>query len=171
MSFFIYFAYGSNMLSARLQERCPGAESLGKAWANGYGLAFCKIGADGSGKATLVPDERYGARTVGVLYRIPISQRPLLDQAEARYDRNDAFLVQMLETGSSALVTTYFAQAQACSDDLIPYDWYVGLMLAGAAEHDFDADDVDQLASTRTMPDPDADRAIRMMWLADQRKT
>jgi len=38
----IYFAYGSNMLTARLQERCSSARPLGTAIARGFVLSFSK---------------------------------------------------------------------------------------------------------------------------------
>ena len=50
---FHYFAYGSNMLTARLKARCSGAELVGRAFADGWGIEFSKPGEDGSGKATL----------------------------------------------------------------------------------------------------------------------
>jgi hypothetical protein len=51
---FLFFAYGSNMLTERLRERCPDARPLGTAIARGYLLSFSKRSKDGSAKATLV---------------------------------------------------------------------------------------------------------------------
>ena len=51
---FLFFAYGSNMLTDRLRERCPDARPLGAAIARGYVLSFSKRSRDGSSKATLL---------------------------------------------------------------------------------------------------------------------
>jgi hypothetical protein len=67
MGDFVYFAYGSNMLTARLRERCPSARPLGLAAAPGYGVAFNKQGMDGSGKATLAMLEHDPQKWVPVL--------------------------------------------------------------------------------------------------------
>ena len=60
---FLYFGYGSNMLTERLRarERCPSAKCIGIAEVTGYALEFSKPGEDGSGKATLghVDDYRH----------------------------------------------------------------------------------------------------------------
>ena len=50
---FLYFSYGSNMLTERLRARCPSANCIGIATATGYALEFSKSSVDGSGKATL----------------------------------------------------------------------------------------------------------------------
>ena len=44
----LYFAYGSNMLTARLHKRCPSARILGTAVAPGLVLRFWKRSKDGS---------------------------------------------------------------------------------------------------------------------------
>src|SRR5690606_34185064 len=84
------FAYGSNMLSARLKQRCPSARALGVAQLSGYALRWHKSSTDGSGKCDVVHDN---ARTVfGVVFEIDASELAALDQAEGRghgYDRRD----------------------------------------------------------------------------------
>ncbi len=51
-----HFAYGSNMLTRRLTDssRAPSAVACGVATALGFVVRFHKVGADGSGKCTLV---------------------------------------------------------------------------------------------------------------------
>lgn len=51
---FLYFAYGSNMLPARLLGRCPSAKVVRTGVARAWSLAFSEASKDGSGKATLV---------------------------------------------------------------------------------------------------------------------
>jgi len=46
----LYFAYGSNMLSARLQERAPSATAIAIGKISGHRLCWHKRSRDGSGK-------------------------------------------------------------------------------------------------------------------------
>jgi len=169
MTHFLYFAYGSNMLTPRLRERCPSASPIGTARAAQHTIAFIKKGGDGSGKATLVPLDDHSESVWGVLYRIHRAERRGLDRAEARYRRHDSFPVRNASDGGLHHVTTYIARADACREDLCPFDWYVALMEAGAREHGLDADYIACLIGTTVRQDPDARRAKRMMALANHR--
>ena len=79
---FLYFAYGSNMLPARLQARCSTARVIGTATAQNFELNFSKLGKDSSGKATLVESAIGGTVTPGVLFEIERIELHHLDQAE-----------------------------------------------------------------------------------------
>ena len=50
---FYYFAYGSNVLTTRLGQRCPGAILLGRAEADHTMIEFSKPSIENSGEATL----------------------------------------------------------------------------------------------------------------------
>lgn len=63
-----YFAYGSNMLTTRLQAGCKSARALGSGRADGYVISFSKTGKDGPGKATVVASKHHGACVHGVLF-------------------------------------------------------------------------------------------------------
>jgi hypothetical protein len=131
---FLYFAYGSNMLSARLKARYLSAKVIGKATAIGHALEFTKRGKDSSGKATLV--SAAGHDTPGVLFEIAKSDLVELDRAEGAgrgYDRNDEFRIELAGENAARVATTYLAsEAEA---HLKPYDWYLALVIAGANEH------------------------------------
>ncbi len=169
MSSFLYFAYGSNMLTARLRERCPSAHPHGPAWARGYTIAFHKEGRDGSGKATLIQQSSGSTWAHGVLYRIDLSERPDLDRVEARYMRHDTFAVHT-ESNESILASTYLAQPDACREDLIPFDWYVELIRAGAREHGLDPQYIVELGGVDTCGDSDLQRSIAMAALTKGRR-
>lgn len=51
--FFLYFAYGSNMLFRRLKARTPSARLVGVGHVLGYRLVFDKVSKDGSGKCDI----------------------------------------------------------------------------------------------------------------------
>jgi hypothetical protein len=50
---FLYFGYGSNMLTARLKALCQSAKPVCVAFAEGYLLTFAKSSVEGSGKRAL----------------------------------------------------------------------------------------------------------------------
>ncbi len=170
MSSFIYFAYGSNMLTARLRERCPSAEPLGPGWISGYCVVFDKEGRDGSGKATLRLDPRADAIVRGVLYRVARAEREALDRAEARYDRLDDFTVRTDFSESPTLASVYIAPPEACRSNLAPFDWYVALIESGAREHDLRSDYIGRLCRIDAMADRDAARNALMNELAKSKR-
>ena len=62
----LYFAYGSNLPSARMRRRVPSAAAQGPAELQGRRLTTDKRGRDGSGKANLREDP--AATVWGVLW-------------------------------------------------------------------------------------------------------
>lgn len=136
---FLYFAYGSNMLAERLIVRCPSAEFVAGAIAPNCILSFGKSSNDGSGKANLVTAQ--DASTPGVLFAISEADRNQLDKdegvnskKETRYSRIDLFPVKNLETNRDECAMTYIAAENNVK--LMPYDWYLALIVAGATKHD-----------------------------------
>ena len=89
-----YFAYGSNMLTARLLSRCSGAEKIEPAFLTGYTLCFDKRSRDGSGKCTIRHTGSPSDVVHGVLFTIPQSQVPSLDRAEGEGTDYDRVLIQ-----------------------------------------------------------------------------
>jgi len=133
---FLYFAYGSNMLPARLAARCPSARVMGVATASGRRLEFSKPGKDGSGKATLKETSDGAQKTPGIVFEIARRDLASLDRAEGAgfgYDRLDDFKVQARAPHASCTVTTYLARRTDIR--LRPFDWYLALVLAGARCH------------------------------------
>ena len=127
---FLYFAYGSNMLPARLLARCPSAKVVGRAGAKDHDLDFSKPGDDGSGKATLFAQA--GRTTPGVLYEIADADLASLDRAEGAgrgYVREVAFRIAC-ESDAECEATTYIADVR--DQGLLPWDWYLALVVAGA---------------------------------------
>ena len=165
MSGHLYFAYGSNMLTARLQRRCPGARVIGPGFVTAMEIAFSKTGTDGSGKATLAhPDDNQGLLTSivhGVVYDIADDEWPDLDFFEGLgkgYDRLDDFPVTLAGNSKMTSTRTYIAGSGFVSDTLLPYDWYHALVLAGAREHNLPEDYIEKLAQFSARPDPEAAR-------------
>ena len=128
---FLYFAYGSNMLTERLcaDKRCVSARALGVAYADGHKLEFSKLSKDGSGKGALVRSE--GARAYGVLFEIDDGDLRALDREEGRgygYERKEDFVVRFADTAELVTAKTYLATRHDPS--LRPFDWYLALIVA-----------------------------------------
>lgn len=148
---FLYFAYGSNMLTEWLRDRCPSANPMGIAIAANHKLVFGKRSIDKSGKATLVRTE--GVDTPGVVFEIAENERPELDKAEgfkpekpddpSRYRRDDNFEIQPVGSDSVITATTYLANKP--EDGLKPYDWCLALLIAGTVQHGLDPDHIKML--------------------------
>lgn len=155
-----YFAYGSNLLPARLQARCPSAVAVEIATACGYELRFTKPSIDGSGKATLSPSAL--AETPGVIFEIADRDIDALDRAEGAgkgYDRKCGFEVQSQNSGSLVPVATYLATVE--DETRVPFDWYLGLVVAGALHHSLAPKYIAMLRQSSYLPDLRFDRPAR----------
>ena len=130
---FLYFGYGSNMLTERLHERCKGAKPVGRAMLDGYALEFSKRSLlDDSGKATL--REAPSERSFGVLFEIPENEQKALNKAEGGYDRKPIYVRR--DDGQTVCAECYFGKRS--DSKLKPYDWYLALIIAGADQHRLD---------------------------------
>lgn len=136
---FYYFAYGSNMLTARLLARCPSALPVGRAEAADFALEFSKRSRDDSGKATLSKSTRINHRSFGVLFEMEEVELVRLDRIEGNgkgYERDNDFAVRLIDRGEIVQAKTY--RATTTHSHLKPYDWYLALVIAGAREHHLD---------------------------------
>jgi hypothetical protein len=131
----IYFAYGSNMLTARLRARMPSCKPIGTATLPGHALKFHKRSKDGSGKCNALATDDLNS-VVGVLFSFDPANRENLDRAEGVGNGyNHAMVTVINEEGHRRKVLTYIADDEHIDDSLKPYTWYKELVLAGAGEH------------------------------------
>ena len=151
-----YFAYGSNLLSARLQARTPSARRLGIAALPGWELRFHKPGSDGSGKGDIVPTAE-GCVT-GVLYRLRARELWRLDLAEGAGYRRRRISVCIGHRWQRC--ETYVATR--ADPGLLPYDWYRRLILAGLLENAIDGPMLHRVQETPALPDPRPFRPARL---------
>lgn len=159
---FYYFAYGSNMLTARIKARCPSAVPVGRAEVADFVLEFSKRSTDLSGKATLSGAAGDSHRSSGVLFEIARAELEQLDRAEGTgsgYDRHDNFAVRLIDGGEIIEAKTYLATAT--DSGLKPYDWYLALVIAGAHEHGLGEDYLAALRSVAYRVDRDSARKTR----------
>ena len=132
----IYFAYGSNMSSARLLARVGAARAMGPVHVCDWRLVFNKPGSDGTGKANLVSE--LGARSWGVAYEIAGSEWERLDSFETGYER--ALFRLERSDGSSIEAQAYLFFFLEGTRALPPSPDYLAHLLTGALEHGLPAD-------------------------------
>jgi gamma-glutamylcyclotransferase (GGCT)/AIG2-like uncharacterized protein YtfP len=74
----VYFAYGSNMDSRHMEERCPGAGVLGPARLDGFRLTFNVYSTEWQGGAANLELDETG-HVWGVLWEVPDAEATALD--------------------------------------------------------------------------------------------
>ena len=159
------------MLERRLQhpDRVPAAVARGIAAAPGFVVRFQKRGRDGSGKCTLAAADDV-TEAWGVLFDIPEQDFETLDRVEGvhmgGYARRQVSVRRA--DGETLNAQTYIAQEPFIDDTLVPFDWYLGLVVAGAIEHGLPADHVEALRQTPSRPDPEPIRAVEMKRLLEK---
>lgn len=124
----LYFAYGSNMSSARLRRRVGNVHIVGVGRLSGYVHRFDKCGADGTAKGNIVVSPR--ARVLGVLYRIDVQQLETLSEFEGGYRR-----VELQVHHDRAQVAAVSFAAIAPVTGLTPTREYLGHYRRGLREH------------------------------------
>lgn len=156
-----YFAYGSNMATARLRKRTPSAEPLGMATLPGHELRFHKRSKkDKSAKCDAFATGDDDSACIGVLFSFDPAERADLDLAEGAGKGYDAKVVTVINSqGRRRKALTYLASPDAIDDTLKPYSWYKDHVLAGAKEHSLPPDYVAEwIEPIEAVEDPDAER-------------
>ena len=133
MSGNLYFAYGSNLCTARLCDRAPSAVTRGIARADGFALRLDKRGADGTAKVNLCAAP--GSAVWGVLYALDARDWPRLDAHERDYARIEIAVVHGARTIAAQ---TY--RSDHLTDDPVAAAWYKQLILDGARAHGLPSD-------------------------------
>ena len=98
---------------------------------------------------------------MGSCSRFPWVSEEELDKAEDHdkgYQREDAFVVVSCTGDKKITASTYLARPEAHDENLLPYDWYRALIVAGALEHELPESYVAALRDAVVRADPDAKR-------------
>ncbi|MDZ4319230.1 MAG: gamma-glutamylcyclotransferase family protein [Phenylobacterium sp.] len=158
-----YFAYGSNMSTARLRARTPSAKPLGLATLPGHTLRFHKLSKDKSAKCDAFATSDDDSAVIGVLFSFDPSERGALDRHEGAGKGYDAKVVTVInDKGRRRKVLTYLASPDAIDEALKPYSWYKDHVLAGSQEHGLPPDYVAEfIEAVEPVEDPDAKRDKR----------
>lgn len=141
----LYFAYGSNMKTTRIQGRVPGVRPAGRAQLLGFRLTFNRRSTvDGTAKANLV--ESPGDVVWGVLFEIDPEGWVTVDEAEGGYVRREVRVVDDEERSIAA--QTYISTQ--LTDDPRPTESYRRLIVEGALEHGLPEDYVAALEAVES---------------------
>lgn len=150
------------MLHERLQKRCPSAKPIGIASVKNYKLVFHKKSADGSGKATLVKSDDVQSIVYGMLFELDECDKHKLDKIEGEgfgYRCIDDFEVFISDSAKKLSVHTYLATSDYIDEKLKPYDWYMGYVIAGAKQNQFDEQYLARLENTKSIEDENVGRS------------
>lgn len=154
----LYFAYGSNLCVPRLKARTPSCQVVGKAILPAYHLRFHKIGRDGSAKCDAYYTGDPDHQVEGVLYRIDIIERPVLDEAEDLGRGYDSHQVVVESEQGKIHALTYRARPEMIDTSLAPFCWYHSYVIDGARHHRLSQDYIKQLEQVAVAMDGNAER-------------
>jgi len=154
----LYFAYGSNMATRRLQRRVPSARPVDTAALAGHRLAWHKQSRDGSGKCD-IPEAGAHDTVYGVLFAFEPAHKPRLDRAEGLGWSYEQKHVAVWLLGRQAWVEALTYYAIRIDPGYVPYDWYRDHVLIGAREHDLPEHYVRRIERVPTLADADERRA------------
>jgi hypothetical protein len=152
-----YFAYGSNMSSARLHRRIPHMQKVTVASLPGYQLVFHKCGMDGSGKCHIQYTGVMRDRVYGVVYDICEDSRLLLDEFEGLGRGYEIMSVRLIATGNR-YVNAFTYYATHLDDKLLPFDWYKQHVVLGAQEQNLPVEYIKRIKSIETIEDSNTSR-------------
>ena len=155
-----YFAFGSNLSSARLLERIPSAVKHCVATLDRHQLRWHKCGRDRSGKCDIHFTGNRRDCVHGVIYMMTHEQKLVLDGYEGEgigYQRREISVVS--QAGETIEAFSYFALQ--INHGLQPYHWYKEHVLRGAVEHGLPIDYVDIIRATASIDDHDQERHQR----------
>jgi gamma-glutamylcyclotransferase len=154
-----YLAYGSNIYSPRLKERVPSATKVTNVKLKGYKLVFNKRSKDNSSKANIVKTNDESDYVYGVIFEIKKTDKASLDKKEGLgkgYNEKE-FKINLTDL-NEITATTYIADNDSLVDNLLPYDWYLDLIIKGALENEFPTEYTDKIKSLATTVDTDEQR-------------
>jgi gamma-glutamylcyclotransferase len=166
----IVFAYGSNMLTARMRERAPLSKAVSVGKLIGFDLCWNKRSSDGSGKCSIT-ETGYPKHVVwGVAFEMSAKDKSSLDRVEGLGRGYGERAVEIHTQGGRLSAMIYYATS--IDPGIRPYDWYRDLVIAGALEHQLPEEYVRILEKVATVTDSDVDRAAtNLRILATRPKT
>src|SRR5688572_20805030 len=125
---FLYFAYGSNMLTRRLKapKRAPSAMAIGTGFVQGHSLTFDKVSTDSSGKCAIEKTGNPLDRVYGVLFEINLCDSRSFDDAEGLGQGYRKDEIHVVSPDGVIAAVAYFATER--DPDRRPYSWYKALV-------------------------------------------
>jgi gamma-glutamylcyclotransferase len=157
-----YFAYGSNLCSARMLDRIPTARARGVATLSGHTLRWHKRSSDNSGKCDAFSTGSAQDTIIGVVFEIPEGDKPELDRLEGLgHGYKEASSTVQASDGTQINVVYYVAEPDHIDPALIPYDWYKEHVQCGARDFSLPETYRATIETTPSKADPNAKRASK----------
>lgn len=154
----VYFAYGSNMSSPRLQARIRSATAWCRARLFGHQLRFHKHSlVDGSAKCDAYATGNERDVVWGVLFYFDAIEKSLLDSIEGVGAGYQSRVVEVI-TETASVIEAHTYVATLINTELHPYDWYKAHVIHGAREHQLPEDYIASIEAVRAIQDPDTFR-------------
>jgi gamma-glutamylcyclotransferase len=153
------FAYGSNMLAARMQERAPLSKAVRIGQLVGFELCWNKRSSDGSGKCSVTETGHPKHVVWGGAYEMSAGDKSSLDRAEGLGQGYGERAVEIHTQAGRLSALTYYATS--IDPGIRPYGWYRDLVIAGAREHELPEEYVRMLEKVAAVTDSDVDRAAK----------
>ena len=152
-----YFAFGSNLSTARLKHRLPHASLKDIAILNRHRLCFRKNLQGESGKCDLTFTGNREDLVYGVIYLMTQPEKQVLDCFETRgFGYIDRRVEVIKVDGEKIQAFTYFADG--IDEMQAPFHWYKEHVLRGAREHNFPADYVQSISAILSIDDHNSNR-------------
>ena len=149
------------MLAERLRARIT-AEHPTRYALERHRLRFHKRSSDCSGKCNVICTGQSSDVVHGVIFDVPEELIPELDKYEGVGYGYVKKLFRLLIDGVETEVLVYVADADHIDDALVPYRWYLDLVLAGAEQNGLPRDYVAGLHAIPFTSDPKPDRKTRL---------
>ena len=155
-----YLAYGSNLYPRRLQHRVPSARVISTVGLMGWQLKFHKRGQDASAKCNIIQTGKTADVVYGAIYEMLASEKAKLDKVEGL---NAGYSRAHIEIAEQGTVFFYVAEKEYIDNDLLPFDWYKELVVAGGRFHAFPETYLAQINCMNAIPDYDEARHLQHM--------
>ena len=162
---YIYFAYGSNLLFARLHARCPSISKLGMGRLPQHRLSFNKPGGDNSGKCGIEVVDT-AESVIGVLYKMSLEDKLKLDRIEG--EGHDYFEEEIVVHSESGPVDCFTYFPTHLDSEKPPWDWYKCFVLEGAKQNNFPPRYVEMIDAVEAVKDPDEKRRSDNLAILDK---
>lgn len=145
----IYFAYGSNLSTRRLEERIGPFDCLGIGRLIKYKLRFDVKGIDQSAKANIAYTGISSDIVWGVLYKFTHSAALQLDTYETGYIRRIVTILDSQERPIEAYA--YIAVPESLGSSLLPLKFYKKYIVDGALEHCLPTNYINEIKKIETI--------------------
>ena len=151
----LVFAYGSNLCTQRIGSRVSTALPVTVGYVRQRKFTFHKKSVDGSSKADAAFAEASDECVWGVVYRLSVQQKRVLDTYVFLGIGYDEERVDVVHETGRVQAWMYVARRSAIDSTLRPYSWYRDLIVAGALQHRLPEQYIHYLRSFEAIVDPD----------------